>query len=258
MEAPQNNRKILDSLKFHGLSYLHSLVDIFYPVKCRFCSQKLNSSYIHDGFVCEQCWRKMVILRPPYCRICGHPFGDGEGIDCFACKALQNIHFDLARGIALYDKRMRKVIHSLKYEYHTEYISPLSRMVLDYFDTSNDYPALDAIVPVPLHPRRLRDREFNQSEVLFQPLSVRLNVPLINNVLYRTRYNIPQVGLNSEERMKNVEGLFAAQNKTLIAGKTILIVDDVMTTGATINACSKVLKDAGATAVYALCMTRGG
>jgi len=123
--------------------------------------------------------------------------------------------------------------------------------------TCNEFPGVDVIIPVPLHRTRFQYRDFNQSELLSLPLSAATGVGINTEVLYRTRHNPPQVELTAEERFLNVIDLFAVRERGEIAGKTILLIDDVITTGATINACAHALRQAGSGPVYALVLARG-
>lgn len=243
------------------LKYSHdcwkTCVDLIFPMNCRGCGIKLSYDDVKTGFICLDCWSKIPINRPPYCRLCGHSAGDMFHDKCPECKQLKPAYFRLARGVSPYSGLLKEAIHRFKYKYQTDLGPPMAEMMKDYFLSSNDYGPIDMIIPVPLHPIRFREREFNQSELLAIPLAKALNIPIEKKTLYRTRYNPPQMSLDSVSRFKNVVGLFAINDSDIIRNQRILLVDDVMTTGATINACAKALMEAGASEVSVLVMARG-
>ncbi len=141
----------------------------------------------------------------------------------------------------------------MKYSEKTQLASPLARLM-----ARADAPPthIDAIVAVPLHPRRLREREFNQSLLLARHLGRQWQIPVLINVLQRTRFTRPQTSLTKRERIKNLRRCFAVATPSIIAGKTLLVVDDVFTTGTTVNECAKTLRKAGARAVYVHTLAR--
>jgi competence protein ComFC len=120
-----------------------------------------------------------------------------------------------------------------------------------------DLPNVDLLMPVPLHEKRLRQREFNQSALIGKHVAKHLGVPIIVNSLLRKRDTIPQVGLSAKERRKNIKNAFTVRKKDIIEGKHIMLVDDVFTTGATVRECSKVFMKAGAKKVYVITLTHG-
>jgi ComF family protein len=120
-----------------------------------------------------------------------------------------------------------------------------------------DLPGADAVVPVPVHKNRLRQREFNQSALLARHLAKKLQIELILDCLVKIKDTLPQVGLRSRERNENIKRSFSVRNKDLIAGKKVLLLDDVITTGATVRECSKVLKKAGAEGIYVIALAHG-
>jgi ComF family protein len=151
-----------------------------------------------------------------------------------------------------YEGALRRAIHLLKYERMTPLTRPLGeRLAL----AAAELTGFDAIVPAPLHWRRRWDRGFNQADLLAREVSRRTGIP-IDRRLLRTRSTPPQAGLSAAERRRNVQGAFAAAGKSAIRGKRLIIIDDVMTTGATLEACARVLKRAGASQVAVLTLAR--
>ena len=237
--------------------WIATFLDLIFPINCRTCYKKLSSESVKAGYICEDCWKSVDYIRLPYCLRCGHPAGDGFSEKCEECKSIRPIYFSKSRGIAQYSGVIRKTIHFWKYEYKQDLTNPLQYLMAKYIQITNDIPEADLIIPVPLHPVRLREREFNQAELLGEPIANLLKVPMMPDILKRTRYTRPQMELSAEERWKNVEGLFTSSNMNFLKGKKILLVDDVMTTGATVNECSRVLMEAGAKEVQVLVLARG-
>jgi len=183
---------------------------------------------------------------------------------------------DGIRSVALFEGTLRKVIHRFKYDYVRDLAVPLGEMLADYCRadfyradfcrtdfcrTSHSWPnhaqgqetpiAGDVIIPVPLHKRRLRERGYNQSALLAERLGTAMQVPVLHNVLYRNRYTMPQTRLDAQARSRNVDGAFSCPGSG-VRNKRVLLIDDVCTTGATLNACSLALRKGGAQSVWAL------
>jgi ComF family protein len=148
---------------------------------------------------------------------------------------------------------VREAIHRLKYSNSQDLAAPLGEMMVSYWQ--DVHPPADVIVPVPLHARRLRERGYNQAALLARELGKGVGLPVLEDVLVRVRNTSPQVDLNGEERKENVRGAFRCPDDQL-ASKSVLLVDDVCTTGATLEACSLALKQRGVRAVWALTLAR--
>lgn len=238
-------------------SLCNPILDVLFPIQCRICFKKLDYKSINTGYICMDCWDAKESIHLPYCLRCGHPAGDGFSENCSECKKLKQFYFSKARGVTKYSGVIRQAIHFWKYSFKEDLKFPLTRMMEQFILTGHDFDSVDMVIPVPLHPIKLREREFNQAEYLAEPVSALLKIPLITEVLYRTRYTRPQMELSAEQRLENVKGLFAVRNSQTVQNKKILLVDDVMTTGATVNACSKVLREAGCADVNVLVLARG-
>ena len=166
--------------------------------------------------------------------------------------------YDLARAGGLYRNAMITAIHRLKYQERVHLAKDLAKWALNQWERPGFLPKVDMIIPVPLHPRRLKERGFNQSQLLGRVLAKKLNIPCDPFVLIRTVDTPPQVGLSEKERRENVRGAFAVSpgRHSRLEGKALLVLDDVMTTGATVEECARTLKSAGAEKVYVLTMAR--
>lgn len=190
-------------------------------------------------------------MLPPLCPKCGRP--QASGILCPSCRQRQT-EIDGIRSPFRFAEVIRKAIHQLKYR-NLKAISPcLAELLADYLE-ANPLPG-EAIVPVPLHPRRLRERGYNQSNLLARELGKLTNLPVIEDCLIRVREAQPQVRTATvEERRKNVTGAFICQNDE-VSGKQIILIDDVCTSGATLESCALALKSKAATSVWGLTLAR--
>ena len=231
-----------------GLPRLNQLVelaiDAFFPRRCVGCG-KVGS------FLCLDCRRKLPRVFPPLCPQCGKP--QASGILCPSCRQRQT-QIDGVRSPFRFEEVLRQAIHQLKY-HNLRAISPcLAQLLADYLH-SNPLPG-EAIIPVPLHPRRLRERGYNQSGLLARELSKLTNLPLIQDCLIRIKEAQPQVRASSaQERLNNVASAFLCQDNG-VDGKQIILIDDVCTSGATLESCASALKNKGATSVWGLTLAR--
>lgn len=195
-------------------------------------------------------------LFPPLCLVCGIPFtGAGADHPCGACLTTRP-SFDAARAALLYEGHCRELVHAFKYRNKTHLRRPLALLSaagLTEFVASRDP---DLIVPVPLHVRRLRSRGFNQALLLGELLAREWKLPLARRALARVRWTEPQIGLPADQRRENVKGAFAVSDRTVLAGRKVLLVDDVLTTGSTAEECSRVLKRSGAAEVTVITVAR--
>jgi ComF family protein len=231
------------------------LVDLLYPPRCLICDADLPTD--HGSPLCDDDERRVVVIDDPICDLCGRKMyaqATGELI-CGECR-VQERHFDRAFSATMYNDVMKPLVHLYKYGMRQHLAKPLARWLIAFMRAHVDAASFDAIVPVPLHWRRYQYRGFNQAIELAQPVAREFDLPIITRVLRRVRHTLPQVDLSPEERVKNIEGAFVVRHPERIAGKRLLLVDDVYTTGATLNECARVLKRAGAAEVVGLTLTR--
>jgi ComF family protein len=213
------------------------LFNLIYPQNCLICSYKINE--LTKTPVCGSCRDKVNADRSSVVY--------GEGV--FA--------FDRAYCATTYDDVSKKCICLLKYEGKTQLVKPLADMISGFAERHIRAGDVDLIVPVPLHPAKLRERQFNQSELLAAHLAKKMGRPLSADAVKRIKYTMPQTGLKREERLKNVKGAFMVKRGCSFSGKRVLLIDDVLTTGTTLNECAKALKAAGADKVTVLALARG-
>ncbi|MFA4990117.1 MAG: ComF family protein [Candidatus Omnitrophota bacterium] len=234
-------------------SFFRVLKDIAYPKICLGCKTKLDE-HLGDEYICSQCRLKIRKNTPPFCHSCGRHL-EKDNLHKHICPAcLRNkLRFDRAFSPCLYEGVLKELIHEFKYKGKTHLAAPLSKMMTDFI-REYDFPIayMDFIVPMPLHKAREREREFNQAEILGRQIAFEFNKDLENNLLRRERLTQTQTGLAHERRFLNVENSFSVAKDTDLKDKNVLIVDDVLTTGATSSAAAAALKNAGATIVFVL------
>jgi ComF family protein len=221
---------------------------LFVP-QCAACGAELPRPLA--GPVCETCWTGVSRMTPPWCAICGDSVAsDDLAAYCPRCR-LELPDFTIARSAGRYDGALRSVIHAFKYQNCRALASPLGGLMRE--TGGRLLHEADAVVPVPLHPWRRLRRGFNQADDLARCLG-----RPVYRVLRRTRHGPPQASLPAGRRDSNVRNAFGLRTFTPVSprGKVLVVVDDVMTTGATLNACSRVLLEGGARTVYALTAAR--
>ena len=212
-------------------------------------------------FICPDCRRQFRQTPPPICTLCGRFFDSPHGVDhvCGRCFK-EPFDFDEARSAGVYDHALKALICSYKYQGRVELAAPLARLLWHTLLRHWDLETIDGIIPVPLHGRRLRQRGFNQAELMLRrwPELARrhgLNLKketLITGVLIRHRHTRPQTGLDRRQRAANLHRAFRLTDPGAIQGRRLLLVDDVLTTGATANACARALSRADAASVQVL------
>lgn len=222
---------------------------MLFPETCPVCQRP--SIDHRTAPICAGCWQSIKPYTGPKCRKCGKPLISDASTICGDCLQDEPA-FESARSFGLYDGALRKAINLLKYHNVKRLSKPLSDIIMRI-----KIPQVDAVLPVPLYKKRLRQREFNQSALIAKYTAKSLGLILILDSLVKNRDTKPQVGLSSDERRKNMRNAFGIQNKEMIEGKNILLVDDVSTTGATVRECSKVLKKAGAGEVHVVTLAHG-
>jgi ComF family protein len=207
--------------------------------------------------VCSLCLFSPAPLPEDHsCDLCGLPFEEAAALQgtrrCGACLAESPV-FDRARGFGVYEGGLRRLIHLLKYERMRPLAKPLAGMMATVLES---LPAPDLVIPVPLYRARRWRRGFNQALALSEELGRKAGICREPRVLRRTRATQPQAGLSYAERKRNVSGAFVVPRRDRVEGRTVLVIDDVMTTGATLEACARALKKAGARSVLGLTAAR--
>ena len=232
----------------------NGLLDIIYPRTCLCCRSKLGKSLSVDNIVCLGCWGKIRKNTPPFCRGCGRHL-EREDFDKNICpRCLKNKpHFDRAFSPCVYEGVLKELIHSLKYKGLDYLGKTLSYFMVDFIrEYKLPTDLMDMIIPVPLHTSRLREREFNQALVLSENIGKEFGIMVGTDVLKRVKATKSQTSLEDSERFSNVRGSFSLTKPDSVKAKNILLVDDVLTTGATCSEASLALKNSGAGMVIVL------
>jgi competence protein ComFC len=237
-------------------NWLNAGLGFFYPEICQLCESERATA--QSGFVGTKCWQQIRFIRPPFCERCGLPF-EGELTTAFECTNCREIklHFSSARSAVVAKTVVLETIHRFKYQKALWFENFLADLFL-----REAVPALrgqnwDLIVPVPLHPVKQREREFNQAGRLAGHLSAATKIPLNKRLLRRVTSTMTQTRLTRDQRAANMRGAFAARKHAGLAGARVILVDDVFTTGATTNACARALQAAGAGEVCVWTVARG-
>lgn len=244
-----------------GARVLRVLCDFILPPRCVIC--EASTSGEPDPWVCPGCWASVDFVQPPVCAQCGTPFpAPAEAIRavnhrCGKC-VLRPPHYERARAVGLYEGALRQVIHAMKYRPVFGLVAPLAELMSGWFAVYWGNRVPDALVPVPLHRHRLRRREFDQAQALAGELGQRVGVPVWSDALIRHISTRSQIGLRAAERRRNIRGAFRVGPRWPYQGKSLLLIDDVYTTGATAFECARVLRRAGAARVDVYTVARVG
>ncbi|MBI9084079.1 MAG: ComF family protein [Desulfobacterales bacterium] len=256
---------------FYGV--LGALAQALFPARCLACGEPVGlvgqsaatAASPLAGMVCDACAGNVQPVGSPLCLQCGMMFKSREGPDhlCQDCMTRPR-RFFRARAAGIYHKSLMSLVLALKYRGKTRVAEPLGRWLFETFVDHWAAGEIDRIVPVPLHARRFRSRGFNQAYLLIrrwpdmarEMAEAAPSWQVVRDVLVRNRPTASQTGLDRRARTKNVRGAFAVPRPEAVAGRRILLVDDVMTTGATADACARVLRTAGAERVDVLTLAR--
>ena len=234
------------------------LISLLLAADCGVCQHPLEPS--NTTFVCIDCWSKIKWLKDPYCSKCSRPLSPTfKSIPTFLCPECrrQNVYFNRAFIPTLYEGVMKKVIHLLKYNKKTGIMRTLEKIMRSYFNCLNSsFPSLDLVVPIPLHRKKLRERGFNQAELIAKVVAKHFQVRLTKGNLKRTKATMTQTSLDRKERKRNLREAFTVKNRDEFQAKNVLLVDDVYTTGTTIKEAAKVLKEARVKDVYVFALAR--
>jgi competence protein ComFC len=236
--------------------WLNAALAFVYPEVCQVCGGARATPA--QGYVCGGCRAKVRFIEPPFCERCGRPYeGDiTHPFECANCRELE-WHFHSARSAAVARDPVLEVIHRYKYQRALWFEPFLAELLIHAASPVLAGKKADLIVPVPLHPTKQREREFNQSERLADRLGAATQIPVNKRLLRRVLPTRTQTRLTRQERLANVRGAFALRDGQRLNGERIVLVDDVFTTGATTSACAKVLAAAGAGEVCVWTVARG-
>ncbi len=243
---------VVESIK----SWLNAGLAMVYPEVCQLCGA--GRATPPEGFVCAGCRAKVRFVERPFCERCGRPY-PGEITVQFECPNCREheLHFAHARSAVVACERMLEVIHRYKYKREMWFEPFLADLLMGVARRELANEEWDCIVPVPLYPTKQREREFNQAERLAGHLNAATGIPVNTRLIRRVRPTCTQTVLSRAEREENVRNAFAMRGGRRLNGERIVLLDDVLTTGATTSACAKVLRGAGAGEVCVWTVARG-
>ena len=215
------------------------LLDILFPERCLGCGIGLKGRQVIS--YCQACQQDIRIIQEPYCTTCGKPFDKSAGESHLCSYCLKNgWHFTRARAVVYYQTPVAEAVKVFKYNGKMYGLETFAALTRQYY-LHHPFPEADLILPVPLHPKRLRKRGFNQALVLARKFFPKSKERIDPHVLERHQWTCAQTGLNGGERRRNVKNAFRVRDPEKIKNKKILLVDDVFTTGATVNECARIL-----------------
>lgn len=225
------------------------LLDLVFPVQCLGCGQP-------NLYLCPGCLKSILLIDYFVCPVCRHPSANGQ--TCPDCRSKTNLD-GLIYALNYDQSLVRKAIHAIKYSFIQDLMPIVAELLIKVLDQSRfhqDFSA-DVIIPIPLHRRKLAQRGFNQAELLAKILGQKYSWSINNKILQRTRSTRSQTGLARLKRLANVKNIFSVKAPESIKNKNIILVDDVCTTGATLEEAAKILKQHGAAKVWAITLARG-
>ena len=219
---------------------LKSVINLLYPAAPGVCPEKIKKRL------------------PPFCIKCGRQLNNiPEPIDiCADCKN-DAPYFDRAWSACYYEEPLKGLIHDFKYKHITSLSRDFSNLIVDFMKQYNVAAGCELILSVPMHPSRLFKREINHSDILEKDIARRLDIPYSGKILKKIKDTSIQSTLKRVERIKNLRSSFSVKNTSAVRGKNILLVDDLFTTGSTVNECSRILKESGAARIEVITLARG-
>ena len=257
-------RRLIPALKSLQ-AYATAFLDLLYPRRCEGCDAPLDAGREEAGrWLCSACLDSIKFIEPPFCAVCGEPY-DGAMTDAFRCEncADEKLAFDFAIAGTMADGVVRDLVHRFKYQRELQLRAVLAALLARTLEDPRiqDWRRDAVLVPVPLHPTRKREREYNQAWELCTELARNHGLRRLD-ALRRLRATTPQASLSRRERQQNLRKAFDVApevlRKSMLAGRTVLLVDDVLTTGTTASECARILKKtAGVEKVVVITVARG-
>jgi len=234
---------------------IHPVKTVIFPSYCRLCSRLLEKK--GEKVICSDCLELIEIHKGAVCPVCGRFYYHNYNSE-FPCQDCLNDlpPFTRHRSLGAYAGRLKEIIILFKYRGYENLSRPLARLVYKYLAEDGLFSGVDFILPVPLYRKREKARGFNQAELLARELSRLCSIPTLPGVLVKVKNTPAQVSLEASDREVNLKGAFSVRKKEKIENRTLLLVDDVFTTGSTVKECALALKRAGAREVRAVTLAR--
>jgi competence protein ComFC len=233
------------------MEWLSGFLELFFPgVVCPLCGGEVE---LNTRGLCQGCQANLPKISGAICFVCGRPV---SGRECFSCRG-ETYSFQLNRSWGLYRDRLREGIYRFKYGGRVELGRIFASLMAELVRNDEQFSSVDFVIAVPLHRERLRQRGYNQAELLGKYLARELGLQFSPGVLIRTKNTNPQSGLGKQKRKDNLEGVFKVEKSIMLKNRTVLLVDDIFTTGATACACADVLLRAGCKQVLLVTLAAG-
>ena len=227
--------------------------DIFYPRRCVICDRILR---MKEQEICSQCKGLPLLIGENFCMKCGKRVPEGQEY-CEDCQSKKTT-FLCGRSVFSHNRDLRRSIARFKYHGRQEYASYYGRMMYKVHKEWIQKIQPDMLLPVPVHKKRLQQRGYNQAELIAKELGVHARIPVVTDWLCRQENTLPQKELSAQERFQNLQGAFAVKEAELYTNiNCVIIIDDIYTTGSTIEACSQVMRKIGVQNIYFLCLCSG-
>jgi len=232
-------------------SVFKTILDVILPPVCYVCGKACTGTY----GLCDNCAALIHHILPPYCKHCGKRVIKNTET-CGTC-GFEVSYLDRSWSCCRYETTIKHCIHLFKYSGYIGLVDIFSDLMMNFLRKNNIGPSIELIVPVPVYATKRRERGYNPSEVLARALSKKLSKPLDYKNLKKVKWTESQSELDKKRRLNNIKGAFLTVDRNVFSGRNILIVDDVFTTGATLNECAKVLKEINVKKVFSLTLARG-
>lgn len=248
--------KGIEEIQRKAADFVQRGINLIYPEVCPVCMEIFNTGS-GDAGICENCRKKLKYIQTPRCLKCGKQIGSEEKQYCYDCAKRQHV-FAQGVGVWSYTEDISRSIYAFKYDNQRHFAKIYAKELYSRCGNIINKWNAEVLIPVPLHADRMRMRGYNQALLIAKEFGRLANLPTDDEILIRERKTKPQKELNDKERVKNLENAFKI-SKSIVEYKRVILVDDIYTTGTTMDACAKILKDKGAEEVYfaALCIGRG-
>ncbi|MFC1709218.1 double zinc ribbon domain-containing protein [Candidatus Omnitrophota bacterium] len=236
-----------------SIPIIESIINILYPQVCVGCNRSNQINKINN-YICNECYYDIKKHIPPFCSKCGRGLQEIKSIrrgECAKCSNRQ-YYFQQAWSVCSYEGLIKDLIHRFKYKQKVQYKTIFRNLFHEFFENFDILKDVDFIIPIPLHSVRLREREYNQSQILATMVSEITQKPVNSDILSRRKNTKSQIDLDEKKRIKNISGCFAINNPTRIKSKSILLMDDVLTTGTTLSEAAKAINQFDPGKVYVL------
>ena len=229
---------------------IETAITFLYPAECHVCNGFLGVAAM--PYICANCWQDIQFVEPPWCDICGTPDANGRCDDC----ATSPPRYGKLRAIAFYQTTLQQAVHLFKFRKKKAFASHLIQLINAHIPVDCNISEYDAVLPIPIHKKRLQERGFNQAMLLADGIAKAEGLPVLADALVRKRHTVAQSSLDKAARQQNIVGAFEVRNPDAIRGKRLLIIDDVFTTGATIREAVSELWTADPAEVDVLTLAR--